>query len=221
MIRRFINKFSGFEQMIFVSMCFTIIMVGLRYAYTGERLYFFYPWNLFLATVPLLISRQLKRFRKINFKTTMLLGCWLLFLPNAPYIITDIFHFEERPLIPFWFDLLIVISGAWNGIALCITSLLQVERFLVKHLKSKFHFPITLLLITLCSYGIYLGRYKRYNSWNIVTNPGDIAHTMLSHVAEPVEHIQAWMFTVSFTMLLALMYFTVKKIPGLLHVEKG
>jgi uncharacterized membrane protein len=221
MIKKLLSKLSEFEKMIFISMTFTVVMVVLRYSYTNEKEYLFYPWNLFLATLPLMLSRQLKRFKKFNLKVTILLFCWLLFLPNAPYIITDLFHFEERPLIPYWFDLLIVISGAWNGIALCITSLLQVERFLAKHIKPRWRFPSTIALITLCSYGIFLGRYKRYNSWNIITNPSDIAHTFISHIAEPREHIQAWMFTVSFTMLLAIMYFTVKKIPGMLRVEQG
>ena len=221
MIKKLLSKLSEFEKMIFISMIFTVVMVVLRYLYTDEKEYFFYPWNLFLATVPLLFSRQLKWFKKFNLKVSMLLCCWLLFLPNAPYIITDLFHFEERPRIPYWFDLLIVISGAWNGIALCITSLLQVERFLAKHIKQKWRFPSTIVLITLCSYGIFLGRYKRFNSWNIITNPGDIAHTMLSHITEPREHMQAWMFTVSFAMLLAIMYFTVKKIPGLWRAERG
>ncbi|QEC67626.1 DUF1361 domain-containing protein [Panacibacter ginsenosidivorans] len=221
MIKKLLSKLSEFEKMIFISMTFTVVMVTLRYLYTDDRQYFFYPWNLFLATVPLFFSRQLKRYKKFNLKASVLLFCWLLFLPNAPYIITDIFHLEERPLIPYWFDLLIVISGAWNGIALCITSLMQVERFLAKHIKRKWRLPSTLLLITLCSYGIFLGRYKRYNSWNIITNPGDIIHTFISHIAEPREHIQAWMFTVSFAMLLTIIYFTVKKIPGMLKVEKG
>jgi len=220
MIKKLLSKLSEFEKMIFISMSFTVAMVIGRYLYTQDPQYLFYPWNLFLATVPLFFSRQLKRYKKINFKVTMLLCCWLLFLPNAPYIITDDFHLEERPLIPYWFDLLIVISGAWNGIALCIMSLLQVERFLNKHLKPKWRVPSTIALITLCSYGIYLGRYKRYNSWNIITRPQDIAHTMLSHVAEPIEHIQAWIFTVSFAMLLAIMYFTVKKIPVILRREQ-
>jgi len=221
MIKKLLGKLSEFEKMIFISMAFTVVMVAMRYAYTGEREYLFYPWNLFLATVPLFFSRQLKRFKKFNLKVTLLLFCWLLFLPNAPYIITDLFHFEERPRIPYWFDLLIVISGAWNGIALCITSLLQVERFLARHIKPKWRLPSTIALITLCSYGIYLGRYKRYNSWNIITKPDDIAHTMLSHVAEPIEHIQAWMFTISFAMLLAIMYFTVKKMQGGVRAEQG
>jgi len=114
-----------------------------------------------------------------------------------------------------------VISGAWNGIALCIMSLMQVERFLAKHIKQKWRLPSTLLLITLCSYGIFLGRYKRYNSWNIITKPQDIIHTFISHIAEPAEHIQAWMFTISFAMLLTIIYFTVKKLPGMWRAEKG
>lgn len=157
MIKKLLNKLSDFEKMIFISMTFTVVMVAMRYLYTDDKQYFFYPWNLFLATVPLFFSRQLKRIRKFNLKACLLLFCWLLFLPNAPYIITDIFHLEERPLIPYWFDLLIVISGAWNGIALCITSLMQVERFLAKHIKQRWQLPFTLLLITLCSYGIFPG----------------------------------------------------------------
>ncbi|MEP6844532.1 MAG: DUF1361 domain-containing protein [Panacibacter sp.] len=219
MIKRLLNKLTEFEKMIFISMAFTVAMVVLRFLYTDDKQYFFYPWNLFLATMPLFFSRQLNRVKKFNLKASMLLFCWLLFLPNAPYIITDLFHFQERPLIPYWFDLLIVISGAWNGIALCIISLMQVERFLAKHIKPKWRFPCTIALITLCSYGIFLGRYKRYNSWNIITNPGNLIHTFISHIAEPREHIQAWMFTVSFAMLLAIMYFTVKKIPGMWRVE--
>lgn len=221
MIKKLLNKLTDFEKMIFISMCFTVLMVALRFWYTGDREYFFYPWNLFLATIPLFFSRRLKRFKRINLKVCMLLFCWLLFLPNAPYIITDIFHLEERPLIPYWFDLLIVISGAWNGIALCITSLMQVEGFLAKHIKPKWRLPSTLLLITLCSYGIFLGRYKRYNSWNIITQPQNIIHTFISHIAEPREHIQAWLFTVSFAMLLTIIYFTIKKLPGIWGVEKG
>jgi uncharacterized membrane protein len=75
--------------------------------------------------------------------------------------------------------------------------------------------PATIILITLCSYGIYLGRFKRYNSWSIVTNPGSVFHTIISHIAEPFEHEQVWMFTILFALLLCIIYFTVKKMPGI------
>ena len=214
-----IKKISELEKMIFLSTLFTITLVAIRYLYTSDAQYLFYPWNLFLATVPLICSRRLKKYKKFNIKAVLLLMGWLLFFPNAPYVITDLFHFQERPPIPYWFDLLIVMSGAWNGIALCFLSLMQVERFLKRFIKIQWVVPGIITLIVLCSYGMYLGRYKRYNSWDIVTEPGDIMHTMISHIAEPWDHLQAWAFTVLFAVLLSLIYFTIKKIPGLLKTE--
>jgi uncharacterized membrane protein len=214
-----IKKLSDFEKMIFLSISFTIALVVGRFLYTNDAQYFFYPWNLFLATVPYFFSRQLRKYRKINMKVVLLLLCWLLFLPNAPYIITDLFHFEQRPGVPYWFDLLLVVSGAWNGVVLGIISLTQVEKFLTGHIKAKWMMPAIIVLITLCSYGIYLGRFKRYNSWNVITRPEDLIHTVLSQIAEPWEHMQAWLFTISFAILLCIIYFTVKKMP--LHLEQS
>jgi uncharacterized membrane protein len=140
-----------------------------------------------------------------------------LFLPNAPYVITDILHFQQRPPVPYWFDLLLVLSAAWNGMLLCVTSLLRVEKFLAKHISTKWIKPMTVVLLTFCSYGMYLGRYKRYNSWSVVTRPDDIVHTIISNLVEPWEHMQAWMFTFSFAILLCLIYFTIKNLPALLR----
>lgn len=64
MIKKLLNRLTEFEKMIFISMSFTVAMVVLRFLYTDDRQYFFYPWNLFLATVPLFFSRQLKSYKK-------------------------------------------------------------------------------------------------------------------------------------------------------------
>jgi uncharacterized membrane protein len=215
-----IKKLNDFERMMLLSISFTLLLMTARFLYTNDPQYFFYPWNLFLATVPYLLSKRLRKYKRINIKVVIILLCWLLFLPNAPYIITDLFHFQERPPVPYWFDLLLVVSAAWNGVVLCFASLLQTEKFLTKHIKLKWIKPATILLITLCSYGMYLGRYKRYNSWSIVTRPDDIFHTVIDNITEPWQHMQVWAFTISFAILLCIIHFTIKKIPSMFKTER-
>ncbi|HRH60238.1 MAG TPA: DUF1361 domain-containing protein, partial [Chitinophagaceae bacterium] len=163
-IKKLLQKFTYTEKLLALSAAFTLILDAFRFLYSNETEYFFYPWNLFLAAMPLAFSRQLKKIKKLNTKAALLLAGWLLFFPNAPYLITDLFHFEQRPPVPYWYDLLIVTGGTWTGTALGFVSLRHTEKFLSRHLKKKFLLPVTLLLIILCSYGIYLGRFLRFNS---------------------------------------------------------
>lgn len=209
------KKLSEVEKMLLLSTAFTLVLVGTRYLVTNENVYLFYPWNLFLATVPLFFSRQLKQHKKLNFKVVVILACWLLFFPNAPYLLTDLLHYQQRPPVPYWFDLLIAASGAWNGVALGFVSLMQVERFLARHLKIKWRNPATVALIVLCSYGIFLGRFLRFNSWDVVTNPGGLIHVTISHFFQPWQHQQFWVFTFSLAAFLCIIYFTIKKLPGM------
>ena len=166
------------QQLVSVSLGFTLILLAIRAFYTGTVIYFFYPWNLFLALVPVFFSGLLLKQKTLNYKSILLLGLWLLFLPNAPYLVTDIFHFEERPPVPFWFDLMLVVSGAWNGILLCMISLFRVEKFLKTVCTPKHTDSIMPLILFLCGYGIYIGRYLRYNSWDVVTEPVGILRTV-------------------------------------------
>ena len=210
------KKISEIEKMMFLSTMFTLLLVAVRFIITRNEVYLFYPWNLFLAGIPLLLSRQLQIFKKINLKVLLVLAFWLLFLPNAPYLITDLIHFQERPPVPYWFDILIVTSGAWNGVAFGFISLMQAERFLSRHIKTKWRMPATVALLLLCSYGIYLGRFLRYNSWDIFIKPGDILLTTINNVLHPFQYMQFWGFTFSFAALLCLMYFTIKKLPEMM-----
>jgi uncharacterized membrane protein len=176
-------------------------------------MYFFYPWNLFLALLPLFFSGLLVKVKSISYKSICLFLLWLLFLPNAPYLITDIFHFEARPPVPLWFDLMLVVSGAWNGILCFAISLIRIEKFLntVSHLNlANIMIPLILLL---CGYGVYIGRYLRYNSWDVVTKPFHILKTSTHHIYHPFQNLNVWLFTFIFSMFLGIMYFTIKKLP--------
>lgn len=207
-------RFSKAHQLIAASIAFTLILLVIRICYTGSSLYLFYPWNIFLATIPVFFSTRLKKETGISFKTVILFSCWLLFFPNAPYILTDVFHFEERLPVPPWFDLALVLSGAWCGMVLCIYSLMQIERWLQHFVAPYYRKIVMVCIMILGGLGMYMGRYERYNTWDIVTEPSSISSFLYTRIVHPFEHVHVWMFTIVFGVFTALIYFTVKTIQN-------
>ncbi|SJZ79147.1 DUF1361 domain-containing protein [Sediminibacterium ginsengisoli] len=208
---------SGLSKMLLLSCMFTMVLLFIRIIWTGQPDYGFYPWNTFLAAIPYIMGCRLQQYNKLGpgaFATAVI---WLLFLPNAPYLLTDIFHFEERPGFPVWFDMIMVSSGSWNGLILGVISLMQFETFLAKLVKP---FWVKVGMFTgllLCSYGIFIGRYLRFNSWDVFTSPKMIISSSAHHFLLPHHYISLWAFTFLFTVLLCVVYFTVKKLPRLLQ----
>lgn len=215
-----LKKLNETNKLILVSLSFTLSLLFVRAFYTGNSTYFFYPWNLFLAVVPLFFSNLLKKQKAINYKAILYFGVWLLFLPNAPYLVTDIFHYTERPPVPVWFDLMLVVSGAWNGILLCMLSLFGVERFLKKLCSPKHAELIMFLLLIPCGYGIYIGRFLRFNSWDVVTAPVGLLKTSTHHLHHPFQSLHVWLFTFLFAAFLGIIYFTIKKLPLALYAQR-
>src|ERR1700712_1127553 len=118
------TNFSAVNKFLFASVSFTMILLIGRIIHTHELVYAFYPWNIFLAVIPLISSKRLLNQPRPGIKALGYLLVWLLFFPNAPYLITDLFHFSERTGCPVWFDLVLVSSGSWNGIVIATLSLM-------------------------------------------------------------------------------------------------
>lgn len=107
----------SFSKRIIIPIGFTLFLLAIRIVLTGELVYIFLSWNLFLAWIPFAISQELIGARN-RWNIFFLTAIWLLFLPNAPYIITDFLHLNQRPPIPYWFDILLLFSAALNGLYL-------------------------------------------------------------------------------------------------------
>lgn len=156
--------------------------------YRGTQTFFFLNWNLFLAWVPYLIALSLPFLhRKFNSKKIIVgaLFCWLLFFPNAPYIITDFLHLRKRAGIPLWYDMMLFMSFAWTGLILGYVSLLEIQVFLRKFFSKTMVNLASILALLLCGFGIYLGRFQRWNSWDIVTNPFSLFADILKVLTQP------------------------------------
>ena len=175
--------------------------------YRGERTFMFLNWNLFLAWIPYLLTLTLPHFyQKYNSKIIIvgILFFWLLFFPNAPYILTDFLHLKKRVGIPLWYDVMLFLSFAWTGLILGYLSLLEVQLFL-RNFFSKTIVHITSVIVLLLSgFGIYLGRIQRWNSWDIITNPLSLFADILNILANP----QTLGLAVVVSVFLLLGYFT-------------
>lgn len=198
--------------MLAVSIIFTMALLAFRIIYSGNLSYIFYVWNLFLAVVPIMLSRRIQAMQVPTKKTFLLLFLWILFLPNAPYVVTDLFHYRERWPVPKWYDLMIVTSASWNGLMAGFISVMQVESFFSKRLSTTKTKLLTAVVFLLCGYGIYIGRYLRFNSWDILTAPWNLLLISARHFLEPVEHLVVWKFTLLFAVMLGIIYQSIKQL---------
>ena len=121
----------SFQKIIFAFCAFIVLLLAARAFYSGRLQYVFLLWNIFLAGIPLLITKYLSDNRvTTKWKQFLLLSIWLLFFPNALYIITDLVHLQKTSIVPKWFDAILVFSSAIVGLLMAFASLLKVEQFL-------------------------------------------------------------------------------------------
>lgn len=199
------------QSWLYISMVFSCVLLLTRMLLTHSYTYIFFGWNLFLGWIPFVMSNALILQNK-PFKQVLLFFLWLIFFPNAPYIITDFFHFEERVPVPMYYDLVLSFSFAWNGVLLGLISLLNVERWLSGRMSKSRSIMIVLFCLFLCGFGIYIGRYLRWNSWDVVTNPIDLSTDLVDRILNPFHYLKTWMVTGLFTAFLTIIYFNIKKL---------
>jgi uncharacterized membrane protein len=214
---------AGLHEWLLLSSAFSVVLLLARMIVTGIIEYIFLPWNLFLAFIPYWITNGLRKnifWVENKVKLSAALLVWLLFIPNSFYIITDLFHFTHVRTAPKWFDLLLLFSFAWNGIVAGIISIRRVEVILSFSLGRKALLPVLFIVIWLCAFGIYIGRFLRFNSWDIITNPLSLAGEIVSMLIHPFANGYAWGMTVCYAAFITLLYFTIKKLSEAFLVSK-
>lgn len=127
-------------------------------------------------------------------------------LPNSPYIVTDLFHLKHQASMPLWFDTLLVFSFAANGLLLFYDVLLKMHRFLENQLSKIWAILGIIAIIFLNGFGIYLGRFLRFNSWDIVANPFGLISEIADRFIHPFSHSRTWGVTLSYGMLFLVGY---------------
>lgn len=149
------------------------LLIALRIERTGNFGLTFLWWNLLLAFVPLMASTALASAyrRGQRFGPIMWFVVWLLFLPNAPYILTDLIHLKPHDIVPLWYDLTVLMSCAGTGLFLGYISLMDVQLIVEQRFGKASGWSVAVGSLLLSGFGIYIGRFLRWNSWDIITNP--------------------------------------------------
>lgn len=204
------------------SVLFSILLVAARILRTGSPLYVSLIWNLFLAWIPygiaLCVVHRRHWFRHpLAFYLTV--GFWLIFFPNAPYLITDLFHLKQQPEVPLWYDLTLIFSFAWNGLVLGFVSLMHMEQEVQRRHGRRLALVFSWVVLALGAYGVFLGRYLRWNSWDLLVNPFSLILHMARMVRHPLHFPGVWGMTLLLSTLSGLIYLTLKslgrkRLPG-------
>jgi len=178
-----------------------MILVALKIYQVEQITYGYLVWNLFLAWIPLFLGLLLKN-KSLNLLSAGILIWWLLFLPNAPYLVTDLIHLKDDHNSGNWYEALVLFTFAVTGLVNGLVSLNLVRRFLQGHLSKFWSNLAVFAAIPLAGYGIYLGRVLRWNSWDIVVNPVALLKESLLHL----DNFTAQAMTITFSMLLGVSF---------------
>ena len=147
-------------------------------------------WNLLLAALPLLWSSAFVRAiaRKHRIGASFSFALWILFLPNAPYLLTDLIHLASKPPVPQWYILAMLLSCAATGTLVGYVSLLDVHAAIERRFGFTAGWLLALGSLLLCGFGIYLGRFLRWNSWDALTRPLLFIRTVVGQWIDAGDH---------------------------------
>lgn len=171
--------------------------------------FLFLVWNLFLAWIPYGLTLLIKQRQAAPVQFGLLL-LWLLFFPNAPYLITDLLHLRERLPVPIWYDMMTIFSFAWTGLMFGYLSLTRVQRLLRANWGHSISNIVTIFVLILAGLGIYIGRFLRWNSWDIIAQPGALFADVGSIFLSPAVHWPAIGAGILVSVFLLLSYATLQ-----------
>jgi uncharacterized membrane protein len=179
-----------------------LVMVAVRVSETGSLDYVNLVWNLFLAWIPLAFALILYDAASRGVRGVWLLalgGLWLLFFPNAPYLMTDLKYLREVDGAPFWFDAVLACSAAAAGLALGFLSLFLVHAVAQRRFGAIWAWVGVWAMLLLSSVGVFLGRFQRFNSWDVFTDPKPIFGDLAKGLSDPLNYPKVLAVTIVFS----------------------
>jgi uncharacterized membrane protein len=205
------------------AVCITLVIA--RIAYSDSYRYLGLVWNLFLAWIPFVLAYlayMLSWRRVLIFLVIPTFAfLWLIFFPNAPYILTDLQHLsQESSRVPLWYDVILLVWFSWTGMLMGIVSLYLMQEIIKRHFGRFSAWAFVAIVSGLTSVGVYIGRFVRLNSWDIFQDPAAAADDLWSWLSDP--SLRSVGFIALYTLFFIFVYLTLYAFGHILqeHVEK-
>ena len=155
------------NRLLGIFFAFIALLITARIIYSGSFRFIFMSWNIFLAWIPFVLSCYFEAYRKKEkWKQAFLFASWLLFFPNALYIVTDLIHLEASTNVPLWYDAVLLFASSFIGLMMAFISLQKAEYLLLGYFGDKTVKGMIAGILFLGAFGVYLGRFQRWNSWD-------------------------------------------------------
>jgi uncharacterized membrane protein len=188
----------------------SVALVVARIVWTGRFGYSFLIWNLFLAWLPMLFAllacETYQSTSGRDWRFLGLAGTWLLFFPNAPYIFTDLVHLTTRFYPYFWVDLSLILLCALTGLVLGFVSLYLMQSVVERMLGRAASWLFIAAVAALSGFGIYVGRFMRFNSWDVLFKPWQVYQGIGNWVADPLASSTSLAFPLLFGTFVFITY---------------
>ena len=186
-----------------------IALVAARVAYSDSSRHTGLIWNLFLAWIPFILAyfAHTISWRRISLYLVIpvIAFLWLIFFPNAPYMLTDLQDLARvSNSAPLWYDVIIVVWCSWTAMLLGIVSLYLMQDIVIRTFGRFVGWSFIFVISALSSFGIYIGRFVRLNSWDILQDPAETVMSILGLIIDPSRRLAA--FTISYTFFFLFVY---------------
>ncbi|HEY9647394.1 MAG TPA: DUF1361 domain-containing protein [Chroococcidiopsis sp.] len=180
-------------------------------------------WNTFLAVIPLGLSYWLFRGdRPRSALWWVVFLAFVAFLPNAPYVLTDIIHlvYDIRSEHSIWVITLVLVPQylvfMLVGFGAYTLSLVRLGNYLIAQGMRRWVLFSELFLHSLSAIGVYLGRFERFNSWDFVTKP----HTVLDSTIDNLVAKRPVMVMTISLLVITCLYWLMKQVTVSLMLRR-
>jgi uncharacterized membrane protein len=219
------GKYGNLIKALIVSNAVSFGLFFIRVLGAESFRFWFLFWNLALAWVPLLFAYLLKQGLRerpwTSWQNLTLTALWLGFLPNSFYIVSDLIHVHLTGEINILFDVVLMFSCIFNGYVFGYMSVYLVHKELLKRIPTRDAHAIIGMVFLLCGFAIYLGRYLRWNTWDILLHPIGLLFDISDRFLNPAAHPQTFGTTLTFFALIASMYYVIWEFVNVLRKQKN